>query len=86
MVITMRMMIVTICITVCDKTAIVTMMVKTILNMMVKTMTIPMIIMTVIINHGHHDKMTMIVTRTMTPLLHDGDTDSGNMLVVIVSF
>ena len=30
-------------------------------------------------------KMTMIVTRTMAPLLHDGDTDSGNMLVVIVS-
>ena len=57
-----------------------------IVKMMVKTMTIPMIIMTVIINHGHHDKMTMIVTRTMTPLLHDGDTDSGNMLVVIVSF
>ena len=78
MVITIRMMIVTICITVCDKTSIVT--------MMVKTMTIPMIIMTVIINHGHHGKMTMIVTRTMTPLLHDGDTDSGNMLVVIVSF
>ena len=57
-----------------------------IVKMMVKTMTILMIIMTVIINHGHHDKMTMIVTRTMTPLLHDGDTDSGNMLVVIVSF
>ena len=45
------------------------MMVNTIVKMMVKTMTILMIIMTVIINHGHHDKMTMIVTRTMTPLL-----------------
>ena len=62
------------------------MVVEMIVKMMVKTMTIPMIIMTVIINHGHHDKMTMIVTRTMTPLLHDGDTDSGNMLVIMTLF
>ena len=30
--------------------------------------------------------MTMIITRTMAPLLHDGDADSGNTLVVFDSF
>ena len=74
----------TVCITVCDKTAIVTIIVKMIVKMMVKTMTILMIIMSVIINHGHHGKITMIVTRTMTPLLHDGDADSGNVIAVIL--